>query len=219
MTAPITVGSNIIVDIKKAIVGAFRAALGDIEYPDAEAKGISISMDYPLEENSYPHLWVNFSFTKLQEAGIGHRIWSGSTIKREWQFEGIVTLNVHALSSKSRDILSSQLLQMLAFRDLNPVAAQFDTYLNSKPNIHLTINRDSLQIKGQSTTFGTPWSDSQLSYEDGYAFILIGQIESTYTTTPEILKKITIIGDNLTGEGGDLEMEINSTDILPGTWV
>jgi hypothetical protein len=203
--------SNFIVDIKTAIIRALRASFDDLNYPDDEIQGINISMDYPMEENSYPHLWVQLSFTKLQNAGIGHVIWDKHQLKREWYFEATVRLNIVALSSKSRDIYSSQLIQMLAFGDLNPVAFKFDEALKSNPNIHLTLNRDSVVLAGQQTTIGTPWSDDIPAYEDGFSLNLIGQVESTFTSTPAILKKITVVAEGFAGD--------NSMGVQTGEWI
>lgn len=203
--------SNFIVDIKTAIIRALRSAFEDLSYPDDEIQGINISMDYPMEENEYPHLWVQLSFTKLQNAGIGHVIWEKNQLKREWYFEAILRLNIIALSSKSRDIYASQLIQMLAFGDLNPVSYKFDEALRDNATIHLTINRDSVELAGQQTTIGTPWSDDIPTYEDGFSLNLIGQVESTFTTTPEILKKIVVSAEGFVGD--------TSIGVVAGEWI
>jgi len=202
---------NFIVDIKTAIIRALRASFDDLSYPDDEIQGVNISMDYPMEENEYPHLWVQLSITKLQNAGIGHVIWDKHQLKREWYFEATLRLNIIALSSKSRDIYASQLIQMLAFSDLNPIAYKFDQTLQENPSIHLTINRDSLVLAGQQTTIGTPWSDDIPTYEDGFSLNMIGQVESTFTTTPEILKKITVVTEGFAGD--------NSMGVQTGEWI
>ncbi len=210
--------SNFLVDIKTAVIHALRAAFDDIYYPDPEIQGIKISMEYPATQNAYPGLWVNFQLKSLQQAGIGHVFVDKGVIKHEFMFEGDVTFSVVALSSKERDTYASQLIQMLAFRDLNPVAAKFDEFLQNYPKIHMTINRDNIQIQGQQATFGTPWDPNTVVYEDGYSFGVIGQIESTFTSTPEVLKKIEIEATGLeTGDTTAYDITRNTTN--PGEWL
>jgi len=218
MTAPQT-PTNFLVDIKSAVVRALRSSFDDVNYPDEKIQGINISMEYPMEENSYPHLWVQFSLTKWQNAGINHVSWEDNTLRREFYFEGKFRLNIVALSSKARDIYASQLLQMLSFRDLNPIASQFDDFMQQS-NVSMGINRDSLEIQGQQTTLGTPWSDNEPVYEDGYAFNVMGTVKSTFSTTPEVLKKIVMIS---TGDIGSEEkivqtLEFTKNGITPGVW-
>lgn len=220
MTNPlIRVKSAFLIDIKTSIVKALRAAFDDIAYPDDEIQGINISMEYPMEENQYPSLWVQFSMTKLQNAGIGHTFIKDGTVRHEFYFEGTVRLNVIGLSSKERDRYASQLIQMLAFRDLNPVAAQFDEYLKSA-TVYLTINRDVIQLQGQQTTMGTPWNDNIPTYEDGFAFDLIGQVESTFYVTPEVLKKIHVTATQVAGAEplSTTQFDIIANTVSPGTW-
>ena len=219
MTSPImTMQSNFLVDIKTAVIKALRSAFDDIYYPDDELKGIQISMEYPATQNAYPGLWVNFQLRDMRAAGIGHIFVDEGVVKHEFIFEGDITLSIVALSSKERDTYASQLIQMLAFRDLNPVAAKFDEFIQNYPNIHMTINRDTIEIQGQQTTFGSPWDQNAIVYEDGFAFKVIGQIESTFTSTPEVLKKIVIDAEGV--ETGDIvHYEVTKNTTSPGEWI
>jgi hypothetical protein len=216
-----SVNSNFIVDIKTAIVRALKAAFDDVDYPDEEIRGINISIEYPMKEMDYPHLWVNFSIDKLQDAGLGHFFLEEGIIKREFMFWGTIRFNIVTLSSKERDIYASQLVQMLAFRNLNPIAAQFDEYLDSYPNLHMTIDRDTLLVQGQSVTLGTPWDEKEIAYEDGYAIKVMGQVESHFTVTPEILSKIIIESTGIVGEQRlpTVATDAFETNVDPGTWV
>jgi hypothetical protein len=190
-------GRNFFVDIKTTIVKGLIAAFDDIDYPDPQIKGINISMEYPMEQNQYPHIWVQFSITKSQQMGLGHVIYEDGILKQQFIFYGTVTLHIVALSSLARDIIASQLFQMLAFRDLNPIAAKFNDYLKQDQFTHMTFDRDTLQPQGQSVNVGTPWGSDELVYDDGYSFQVVGQIDSTFNITPEFLKKIVLDSTDL----------------------
>src|SRR4051812_38464569 len=97
-----------IVNIKLAVIKALTAALQDQEYPDEKIRGIHISQEYPLTQEQYPTIWVNFSFSKLQNAGIGYSVIEEGQIRQEWYHEGQVTLTVISLSSYERDVYASQ---------------------------------------------------------------------------------------------------------------
>src|SRR5664279_4797372 len=93
---PVVAGSNFIVDLKTAIIKALRATFDNIDYPDREIEGIKIQMEYPLTQLEYPCIWVQFSLTKLQNAGIGHLVkedYDNGILTHEWMFNGTVRLN------------------------------------------------------------------------------------------------------------------------------
>ena len=220
---PVKSQSNLwIVNIKTGIIKALKAALDDQQYPEKKIQGIKISMEYPLEQNLYPHIWVKFSFTKMQQAGIGHVVYSDGTLKEEWIFEGNVTLNIMSLSSYERDVYSSQLIQLLAFGSMNPIAQKFKMSLGQENNIHLTINSDSLILGGQSETAGAPWdstsSTMSMVYEDTYSFNLVGQFMSVFDEDPSFLKDVIVHASGLNPDGSNPDNPVNIQEYNSNPW-
>ena len=56
--------------VKRAVIGALRETLvgSSLRY---EGRPVYVDLEYPLEPTQYPGIWVQFSPTKLQRAGIG----------------------------------------------------------------------------------------------------------------------------------------------------
>lgn len=189
-----------IVNIKTAIVRALRATLDDRDYPDRKIQGIKVSMEFPMEENLYPHIWVEFSFDSYQSAGHGHTILEDGTVKQSFIFQGDIRFNIMALTSYERDIYASQLLQLLAFSSLHPATLKFDEMVNADQKIRLAFQKDIIRPEGQTTNIGTHWSDTDVVYSDTYSIKVIGEMFSVFTTVPEVLREIDISGLTKVGD-------------------
>lgn len=198
-------GSQFIVNIKTAIVTALRNTLDNKDYPDSKIRGIQIHMEYPVKEADYPGIWVEFILTKLTAASIGGQYYlKDDVLTQQWLFEGTIRLTILALSNYERDVYASQLLQMLAFGPMNPISGIFHEYLKSADSkIGIAINSDTLSIGGQQTAFGTPWDDEQIYYQDTYSMQCIGEMDSNFHVTAELLRRIHLTGvltDDPTGQ-------------------
>lgn len=206
------IDGDLIYNVKTTIIMALRNALDSIVYPGRKIQGIQISMEYPMTQTLYPHIWVNFSFTKFQNAGIAHALVDESgMVKQEWMFEGTTTLTLLAMTSFERDIYASQLLQLLAFGRTNAIAGLFQQTLSSNPNLYMSINRDSVQPGGQSTNVGTPWNAEDLVYQDSYTFSMLGQMESRYSLAPTYLIGVDMISDGFAIDPNGLEPTLHDT--------
>ncbi|QDH91747.1 hypothetical protein SEA_PHRAPPUCCINO_72 [Mycobacterium phage Phrappuccino] len=205
VNAPLPRGTEggLIETTKRAVVTAIRTALTATGMSTGD-RPLYIDQEYPMKELHYPGVWVQFSITKLNRAGIGHEVavevddqWC--TVQ-EWMVEGRVTVSVVGLKNKDRDRISDAIIAMLAFsRPPEPVLtnAAVDTKQNrslfaalaENPHMSITLNTDVLYSGGQGVNVGTPFSPDMLAYEDSYSFDLQGQFntvfrhDGTYTLT------------------------------------
>ena len=66
-------GSGMIETVKRAVMNALREALsGTTLNHMVNGTDVTIDMEYPIEKESYPGIWVQFSFSEIVQAGIGH---------------------------------------------------------------------------------------------------------------------------------------------------
>ena len=195
-------GSGMIETVKRAVMGALRDALAGTSLNQAVNGGdVTIDMEYPIQKENYPGIWVQFSFSEIVQAGIGHEpllrtviaeateatpevvVWEPT---REFQFKGRVTLTIVALTSLERDRLADAVITMLAFsRPPNPVLTdraedtrqfrQLIPGLAANPHVSITLNHDQIIPGGQAMTTGVPWDEEIPGYEDTYSFDILGQ--------------------------------------------
>lgn len=178
--------------VKRAITAALRDAVTKTTLAtnnnDSE---VTVNLEYPMTEEQYPGIWVQFSLTDMKRAGLSQEFWIQDEEQnwmpmQEWIFNGRVTLTVVALSNKERDRISDAFISMFAFartpdvvlRDPTKDTQQyrtFLTYLDESPYVSLTVNTDTLAFGGQQGQMGLlPWQSDIMVYEDSYMFDLLG---------------------------------------------
>jgi hypothetical protein len=196
-------GSGMIETVKRAVMNALREALsGTTLNHMVNGTNVTIDMEYPIEKESYPGIWVQFSFNEIVQAGIGHEPMSRNIVAeaienspevvnwepiREFQFKGRVTLTIVALTSLERDRLSDAVITMLAFSRPPEVWVTSDPQEDTKqfrqliaslaenPYVSISINHDQIIPGGQAMTTGVPWDEEIPGYEDTYSFDILGQ--------------------------------------------
>lgn len=195
-------GTGMIETVKRAVMNALREALTGTSLNHlVNGTDVTVSMEYPIEKESYPGIWVQFSFNEIVQAGIGHEplirnVLAEATANtpevinwetmREFQFKGRVTLTIVALTSLERDRLADAVITMLAFsRTPNNVITdptqdtkqlrQLISSLAENPYVSMTINHDQVIPGGQGMTTGVPWDEEIPGYEDSYSFDILGQ--------------------------------------------
>jgi hypothetical protein len=185
---------------KRAIMVACRDAItGSALSQGVSGSKISVDMEYPMKQTSYPGVWVQFSFTRFIQAGLGHQPFlktienAGTPTERvnwepirEFIFEGRITLSIVALTSLERDRIADALTVMLMFsrppelaitdssRDTKQFRQLIDA-LVTNPYVSITANTDIVVPGGQSMTTGVPWDEELPGYEDSYSFDIQGQ--------------------------------------------
>ena len=187
------IDADFIVQLKTTIVSALRGAIQDRNYPEKKIQGVNISIEYPMTIEKYPHIWVEFSFTKFQQAGIGHFLQDeGGDIQGEWMFDGAARFTIMALSSLERDVYSSQFLHLFAFSKFHPVAKKFDDILMAGDAYSLSVDRDTLTPGGQTASVGVPWSPETIAYQDVYSIRMMGHTQSTFKMETLSLREIDV---------------------------
>lgn len=200
--------------VKRAVTQALREAITNtgMSINGTDSK-VTVNLEYPMEEESYPGIWVQFSVTNLSRAGLSHELWLQDEDKnwmpmQEWMFQGRVTLNIVALSNKERDRISDAVITMFAFsrtpdlvltdpsRDTKQFRS-FLTQLEENPYVSLVINTDTLGCGGQAAQMGMlPWQQDILVYEDTYTFDLLGQFNILFKNDGwYTLRRIDINGE------------------------
>lgn len=207
---------------KRGVITALRTAITGTSLSSTVGSEIHVDMEYPMEKEKYPGIWVQFSLSDLQPSGIGMVLTdrdSGDRIQ-QFMYQGRVTLVVVALSSLERDRISDFLISMLAFSRIpnprlyteNGVQESFtDLYsaLDANPHLSVTVNSDRPRPGGQTTTVGVPWSPNLLAYEDAHSFEVLGEFQ--LVTTSDGLYRLERI---------DIEPEIGMhTTPKPGDWM
>lgn len=168
-----------------------RATKGvfDQDYPEADFRGLWVSMEYPAEEANYPGIWVGFTPTApLQVAGIGHREYTDpaadGTVRAltKWRFAGVATFTIAALTSLERDRLLDAMVQVIAFGLDNPATAEFKQTLDLNDLIGVQMNWDQFQITGLDENQGTPWGTDEVIYEGTVGVDCQGEFASSATS-------------------------------------
>ena len=191
--------------VKTAMIDALRETFEGMEITN-EASEVHVNFEYPMMEEEYPSIWVQFSLTQpLQRAGVAHEVYSpiGEPIQ-EWTFVGRMTFTIVALSSLVRDKIADTLIVNLAFaRPMSTIITQPQkdvkqyrtllSYLAKNPYISMTINTDKINPGGQSITVGVPWEEDIIAYEDTYSIELEGQFNVIFKHEgPYILRDFDI---------------------------
>lgn len=195
-------GAGMIETVKRAVMNALREALSGTTLNHlVNGTDVTVDMEYPIEKENYPGIWVQFSFNEIVQAGIGHEPLLRTVIAeatdttpevaqwepmREFSFKGRVTLTIVALTSLERDRIADAVITMLAFSrppeavitKANEDTKQFRQLIDSlanNPYVSLTVNHDQIIPGGQAMTTGVPWDEEIPGYEDTYSFDILGQ--------------------------------------------
>lgn len=175
--------------VKRAVILALRDALLRTNIT-VDGDPVYVDLEYPMKKEQYPGVWVQFSFTKLNRAGISHEVWvqdenQNWTPIQEWMFNGRVTLTIVALRSRERDRIADTIINMLAFARTPELVItkpnadtkqyrQLLTALSENPYVAMALNTDVITPGGQSASMDVPWQNDVLAYEDNYSFDIIG---------------------------------------------
>lgn len=181
-TPGVTGQGVVVTPVKLLVIEALRNTFVP-GYPDTKLNDLNIDLEYPIDREKYPGIWVRFSLSRLQILGIANLttvVEDDSTIDvyQVWRYEGTVSLNVVAFTSKERDLISDGIIEAFAFGRVKPSASPFAQTISESPLVNMTINSDELISGGQTEIFGTPWQNDQVVYEDRYSFDCIGEVRS-----------------------------------------
>jgi len=187
---------GVVESVKKAVVSALRESIANtsLSFP-TKGTQVHIELEYPMAEEQYPGIWVQFATTRLQRMGLAQEFWvkegENWNAVQEWQVQGRVTMTILALSNLERDRIADSLIMLFAFsRTPEPVITkphkntnkyrQFITALDENPYVAMTVNTDILTGGGQSVNVGVPWQPDILAYTDAYSFDVIGNFNYVF---------------------------------------
>ena len=171
----------------KAIFVEALQMVFDLEYPVADLREVLVGIEYPVDQQYYPSIWVDFDETApLKRAGIGHvetEVGSGTyrTYTR-WRFEGNISFTCVALSSLVRDRIYDEMVRIIAFGPEHPALAQFRSHIESNDLVAINANFDTIAVRANAAAPGTPWGTTEIIYERGIGIDIIGEFVSDVVT-------------------------------------
>lgn len=162
----------------QAIQRSFQAS-----YPEPDPAGgqrqVFVSVEYPIEETSYPAVWVDYEGSELRTVGIAYTETDASgAVYARWRFAGHVVFTVVALSSNERDMLYDQLIAMTAFAAQSSFPSQFRQVVEGAPLLASVWSFDTVEDRSPAAAPGTPWGTMDVIYERGFALQVIGEFVS-----------------------------------------
>lgn len=186
---------------KTAAVQALRDTF-DVFYPESDFQNLHISIEFPMTQQDYPGIWVQFEDTEaVERAGIKHieQIQDDQGAFHQvtrYRFGGNFSFTVAALSSNERDRIYDQLVRVLAFNDVeDSTANRFRSFIENNDLIGININYDVLNPSGDAANPGTPWETNEVIYERTLSVAMIGEFVSDPTTNELVLlSKVLVEG-------------------------
>lgn len=211
-----------ITPLKTILVEALKGTF-DTAYPVTEFRKIHVDPDYPVEEQDYPAIWVDYDDTQpLLKAGIAHREDAHPVTGTEvspftrWRFQGYISLTVIAMNALERDRLFDEMVRVVAFGEEDSVVGRFRYYISNNDLIAANLQTDKIEIRGNAAAPGTPWGTDEMMYERSLNLEIIGEfVPDPGTGVLVNLSKIIIIANEVL-PGGEIGDPITGTG--PTDW-
>lgn len=181
--------------LKTGLVVALRETF-DATYPEETLRDLHVSIEYPVDQQDYPSIWVDYDDSSLQTAGIDHiEIADDGTRTLRWRFQGYATYTIAALSSLERDRIYDELVKVIAFSRSSESAGAFRQYIENNDLIALNFDFDQIEPHGSNASPGTPWQTDEMIYERTIAMQVLGEFNTNIDTGTLVpLSKIVIDG-------------------------
>lgn len=182
-------------NLKAGLVTGLKKTF-DANYPEEKLREIHVSIEYPVKQQDYPSIWVDFEEASLQTAGIDHheKDEEGNLVLR-WRYEGHASYTIAALSSLERDRIFDELVKVIAFgRSAEPLNA-FREFVEDNNFIAMNFDFDQIEVAGNAATPGTPWDTDEIIYESTLVMQVLGEFVTDVDTGNLVpLSKIIIDG-------------------------
>lgn len=181
----------------------------DSQYPVPEFRQVHADIEYPVDIQNYPSIWVDYEDTQdLVKAGIAHLETRDPVTDAprqpftRWRFQGYASFTVVALTSLERDRLFDEVVRVIAFGGEDEIVGRFKRYIEDNDLIAANLNTDKIQPRGAAAAPGTPWSTDELMYERTLNLELIGEFTPDPVTGSLLpLSKIILIPtEDLSGD-------------------
>lgn len=206
MTTFPTVFHGYLTLLKTMNVEALKAVFDDT-YPTEQFRGVHVSIEYPIDEMSYPGIWVDYSdMDKLRIAGVDHHEMLANpdgtfTPYTRWKYSGYVSYTVTALTSLERDRLYDELVRVFAFRDTT-FHQTFRDHIETNPFVAANMDFDEIEPQGNSATPGTPWGTDEIIYERTINMEIIGEFITATVDGAGVLFPLSAVLIEPTAEPG-----------------
>jgi hypothetical protein len=172
------------------LLTAFHVALTrtfDDEYPVPKFRNIKVSLDFPVERQGYPGVWIDYEPGELAIAGIGHQEFTTNdddtgVARLRWTFSGRISFTIVALSSLERASLFDEMIKIIAFGQTADSRRQFRSLIERNELIALSANWDNIRQSGSASTTGTPWDTDEQIYEITVSIGIQGEFVSDALT-------------------------------------
>jgi hypothetical protein len=174
--------------LKTLLVTAIRNTF-DEAYPVEEWQNLAAGIEYPIERDAYPSIWVDFEpVDEIQTVGVGSFFTSpvvngNSYTYLKWKYQGNATFTIVALSSWERDRIFDEMVSVLAFGRMNPAQSVFRQTIVDNEFIAAQFDGDEIAIRGFAQNPGTPWGSEEIIYEVTLGIRLIGEFNSDVDST------------------------------------
>lgn len=208
---------------KTMLVEAMKRTF-DQEYPEPDFRSARVSIEYPVEPQHYPGIWVDYEDTApLQIAGINHReTTDGNTdgVVRpftRWKFSGYASFTVVALTSLERDRLFDEVVRVLAFGLEAPQIQEFRTYIENNEYVAVNFDFDQIEVRGNAASPGTPWGTDEFIYERTINMEMIGEFVSEVSTGTLVpLSRIDVTANVVSDVDPSYQSPLPSEDLAQG---
>lgn len=169
-------------ELKTGLVKALRGHFGP-NYSDSRLANLHVSIEYPVDQQEYPSIWVTYDDSALRNAGIDHvEIAEDGTRVLRWHFEGIANFTVAALSSLERDRIYDELVKIVAFSRGVDSVNPFRASVENSDFIAMNFDFDTIEPTPESAAPGTPWETDEIIYERGIGLQVVGEFTADLNT-------------------------------------
>lgn len=205
--------------LKTLLVESLKLTFDNL-YPEPEFRGTHVDLEYPVDAQKYPSIWVDYDDTQpLLRAGVGHletaHPVTGVTVApfTRWRFQGYVSLTMVAMTSLERDRLFDEVVRVIAFSNEDTVVGRFKNRIASNDLIAATLQTDKIEARGSAAAPGTPWGTDELMYERTLNLEIIGEFvpDPGAGTLVNLSKIVTIPIEVIPGDENDWETPQEST--------
>lgn len=165
----------------------------DANYPEADFQGLRVSAEYPVGEQDYPGIWVDFNVVSLRRAGIAHEEYvevtdpvtlaTSTHAVQRFRFTGTTQLTVVALTSLERERLFDEVVKVVAFGSTNDTErGALRDYIENGDLVAMSVDWDEFSVGGMAAVPGTPWGTDEIIYEATITIETIGEFISDPST-------------------------------------
>lgn len=183
----------------KSILTAAMQATFTPTYPVTDFQNLYISIEFPLEEQNYPAMWVGFEpLGQIERGGIDNE-YKGTMTNPDgtvstfslWRATGYGTFTIGAMTAGQRDRLFDEVVRVFAFSAESQVTP-FRGLIEENPLIAMNMNFDQVAVRGMSENPGTPWGTSEILYEATLAVEAVIEFASDQAANLTPLSKVLV---------------------------